>query len=480
MNITAAWVHLPVVRALGWALGHFVWEGALIALALAAVLPVCRRASIRYRAACAAALAMLAAFGITLAVCIPEKAALAQPAWDMANGAAAGAGDGIAGRAPGALAYIQGLLPQAVPFWMAGVLAIGLYRLGGWTAAQRLRRVGVCAASTAWQQRLSQLAQAIGAWKPRVLLESSLAEVPVVIGHLRPAILVPAGLLTGLPPGQVEAILLHELAHIRRSDYLVNLAQTLMESLLFYHPAVWWVSATMRAEREKCCDDMVVAIQGDAGGYAAALVTLEERRWTGREPALAATGGNLMNRIRRLLNQPEKTRPAAALVLSTGLLLGAFCFFAAAQQTRPAESGKEAAYAKWLNEDVVYIISKEERAAFERLQTNEEREKFIEQFWQRRDPTPDTPENEFKEEHYRRIAFANQHWAGGDPGWRTDRGRIYIVYGPADEIENHPAQGLEQWLYYHLNGIGDRVILDFTDPKHSGDYQLTKDPHYNK
>ena len=99
----------------------------------------------------------------------------------------------------------------------------------------------------------------------------------------------------------------------------------------------------------------------------------------------------------------------------------------------------ETPYKKWLNEDVVYIITDEERAAFKRLQTDEEREQFIEQFWLRRDPTPDTVENEFKEEHYRRIAYANEHYASGIPGWKTDRGRIYIMYGPPDEIESHPS-----------------------------------------
>ena len=101
----------------------------------------------------------------------------------------------------------------------------------------------------------------------------------------------------------------------------------------------------------------------------------------------------------------------------------------------------ETPYRKWLNEDVAYIITDEERAAFKRLQTDEEREQFIEQFWLRRDPTPDTVENEFKEEHYRRIAYANEHIASGIPGWKTDRGRIYIKYGPPDEIEDHSSGG---------------------------------------
>jgi GWxTD domain-containing protein len=153
----------------------------------------------------------------------------------------------------------------------------------------------------------------------------------------------------------------------------------------------------------------------------------------------------------------------------------------------------ESPYKKWLNEDVVYIITPEERQAFLRLQTNEEREQFIEQFWLRRDPTPDTPENEFKEEHYRRIAYANEHFASGLPGWKTDRGRIYIAWGPPDEIESHPTGGsyerpfeegggttstfpFEKWRYRYLEGMGNNVELEFVDPSMSGEYRLTIDP----
>src|SRR5271169_3853849 len=153
----------------------------------------------------------------------------------------------------------------------------------------------------------------------------------------------------------------------------------------------------------------------------------------------------------------------------------------------------ETPYKKWLNEDVVYIITDEERQAWKRLQTDEEREQFIEQFWLRRDPTPDTVENEFKEEHYRRIAYTNERFASGIPGWKTDRGRIYITYGPPDEIESHPSGGsyerpmeegggetstypFEQWRYRYIDGIGNNIIIEFVDPTMSGEYHMTMDP----
>ncbi len=206
-------------------------------------------------------------------------------------------------------------------------------------------------------------------------------------------------------------------------------------------------------------------------------------------------------------------------------LAAAICFFAAAQdQTNPTQNSNkievrkpketvakpltdkqkkkqeeklkkelETPYRKWLNEDVAYIITDEERAAFKRLQTDDEREQFIENFWLRRDPTPDTVENEFKEEHYRRIAYANEHFASGIPGWKTDRGRIYITFGPPDEIDAHPSGGtyerppeegggetstypFEQWRYRCIEDIGNNIIIEFVDTTMSGEYRMTSDP----
>ena len=149
-------------------------------------------------------------------------------------------------------------------------------------------------------------------------------------------------------------------------------------------------------------------------------------------------------------------------------------------------------YKKWLDEDVRWIITDEERSAFMQLSNDEERDQFIEAFWQRRDPTPDTEENEFKEEHYRRIAYANEHYAAGIPGWKTDRGHMYIVFGPADEIESHPSGGsyerpmeegggetstfpFEKWRYRYIEGIGQEVIIEFVDTCMCGDYHMTMD-----
>jgi GWxTD domain-containing protein len=162
------------------------------------------------------------------------------------------------------------------------------------------------------------------------------------------------------------------------------------------------------------------------------------------------------------------------------------------QQKRNLNVELSKTYKKWLNEDVVWIITDEERAAFKQLTNDEERDNFIEAFWQRRDPTPDTEENEYKEEHYRRIAYANEHFAAGVPGWKTDRGRIYIMYGPPDEIDSHPSGGtyerpieegggetstfpFEDWRYRYLEGVGQEVIIEFVDTCMCGDYHMTID-----
>src|SRR5271169_472310 len=182
-----------------------------------------------------------------------------------------------------------------------------------------------------------------------------------------------------------------------------------------------------------------------------------------------AAQGNQVDPLKRPI--PEKQRKANAKALKIEL---------------------SKTYRKWLDEDVRWIITDEERSAFMQLSNDEERDQFIEAFWQRRDPTPDTEENEFKEEHYRRIAYANEHYAAGIPGWKSDRGRIYIVFGPADEIESHPSGGsyerpmeegggetstfpFEQWRYRYIEGIGQEVIIEFVDTCMCGDYHMTLD-----
>jgi GWxTD domain-containing protein len=513
---------------IGTALVHFIWEGAAIAAIFAIVLASMRGASsrARYGFACCALFAMPIAFTVTLAFLMPHSGrafAVAVPL-DFSSRIAM-----VAGQAAAPAWNWTMILRWAVPAWMAGVAALLIYRLASWIAAQRLKRMGTSAAPAEWTRHVIATAGRLGIRRRVALVESVLAEVPMVIGYLRPVVLAPIGMLAGLPIDQVEAILLHELAHVRRADYLVNLLQTMIESMLFYHPAVWWISSVVRAERENCCDDFVLAGETDPQAYASALVALEQSRASGM--VLAANDGDLVRRVRRMLRSPAAREssiaigPVALAILGAGVVFGAYQSQVARpvapqyqtivaqagailsqQQTILTQAGailseyhttvapqlvaqaqperrsvqaaqpKQSPFSRWLNEDVSYIITQQERDAWDRLQADDEREQFVEQFWARRDPTPGTDANEYREEHYRRIAYVNGRFGFADhAGWTTDRGRIYITYGPPDEIETHSQEHREKWFYRYIEGMGSNIIIEFVDPSGAGEYRMTPD-----
>jgi len=488
MRLLETWIETPVAEAVGWTLLHSLWEGAIIAVALGAALLAMRSPRARYAAACAAMLVMIVGFGLTLDRMMPQDAH--DPQTMRPPPFPAGSVRPDMGAVASSNAGLAAVVPWLAPFWVAGVWIAYLWHVAGWISVRRLRRRGVCCAPEHWQKQLDRLSAQLHVSQPIQLLESCLVEAPMVLGHFRPFILMPIGLLARLPVGQIEAILLHELAHIRRYDYLVNVLQRSVEGLLFYHPAVWWISGVIRAERENCCDDVVVATSGNAHEYAVALAALEQNRWSGREPAVAATGGSLVKRIRRLLYPKGQNNAWTPLLAALVLLTSAAVVLAALPAAPPQHSfaaaqveqerAETSPYVRWLNQDAVYIIADGERAAFQKLTSDEERQKFIEEFWLRRDPTPGSAVNEFKEEHYRRIEYAGQRFptASGRPGWQTDRGRMFIVYGPPDEIESHPSGAphrlypFEIWLYRHVEGIGDNLYITFLDRTRTADYQV--------
>lgn len=467
-----------LTQALSSALFHFLWQGALLTLIPALAL-LFRSPRVRCAAACVALFAMPVAFAITFAISIPAAGSHVVIPVEVPSAAP------LASAAPTPLPHpfdFAQSMRWFVPFWIAGVILLYLRTFTAWIAVQRLRRASLVIAPESWRERLGELAERLGIRRAVALFGSELVDVPVVAGFLRPAIFVPAALFTGMPAEQLEYLLIHELAHIRRFDYAVNLVQKAVEGLLFYHPAVWWVSRILRTERENCCDDAVVEMRGNAREYAAVLTSLEESR---SAPALAASGGNLGKRILRLLNRPAHSSVAPVLAVLAIAITATVAW--AMQQQLP--SPMPAPWEKWLTEDVVYIITTDERAEFEKLTNETDREQFVEQFWKRRDPTPDTVQNEFKEEHYRRIAFANAHFQASAPGWKMDRGRIYIVYGPPDEIDAHPSGGsyqrsasegggtafmypFEDWRYRFIEGIGNNVAIRYVDETLDGTYRM--------
>ena len=337
-----------MTRALGWALIHFLWQGALIAIVVRAVLALvpARRSSLRYVIA-VIGLALMP-LAVTLTAFGAWDGASQDPAGlDRSGSASAGAsassdeslprGDEptstISAPAPVAVfevpaslrSRVDSLTPLIVGVWLAGVLLLALRLLGGWLSTRRLVRTGVEPVSASVHEVFARLAARLGVRRAVTVLSSSVARVPAVVGWLKPVILLPTSALIGLTPAQLEIVLAHELAHIRRHDYLVNLAQSVLETLLFYHPAVWWVGARIRDERENCCDDLAVGVAGSPVAYAEALLSLETMRGL-PAPALAATGGSLLSRIERILGAQSSREVlprwvaglAALLLLASG------------------------------------------------------------------------------------------------------------------------------------------------------------------
>jgi len=311
-----------MTRTLGWTLLHFLWQGAAVASVLACLNLTLRRSApqARYVLACGSLLLMLALPGLTFRVLS------AAPATLEADVATVGlAGDAVAGDAtpspaaslPAAASLgrrIESLLPGLVALWGAGVLLLCLRSFGGVALVRRLGRAGLSAPPAVLEATMARLAKTLGVRASVRLYESALVGVPTVVGWLRPVVLLPASTLTGLTARQLELILAHELAHVRRHDYLVNLVQSAAETLLFYHPAVWWVSNRMRVEREHCCDDLAVGACGSAVHYARALALLEGLCSDAPALAMAANGGSLFDRIARLVGRaPEPSRAARGL-----------------------------------------------------------------------------------------------------------------------------------------------------------------------
>jgi beta-lactamase regulating signal transducer with metallopeptidase domain len=296
---------------LGWTLIHFLWQGTLIALLLGAICSSFRRATarMRYALGCAAMLLMLVCVVVTfarLSASAPDNQSVSAVT-TSASAPSLAATSEVEVSASGAMQF-SSFLPWMVYCWIAGVCLLTVRSLGGWMTLQRFKRQNAFPAEPAWQQRMARLAQRLSISRAVKLCESAIAEAPAVIGWMRPVVLLPASALTGLAPEQLEALLAHELAHIRRHDYLLNLFQTCVETLLFYHPAVWWVGKRIRAERENCCDDLAVQVCGDALAYARALTQMEQLRCDAPRLAMAANRGPLLQRIQRLLSRPQPAR----------------------------------------------------------------------------------------------------------------------------------------------------------------------------
>jgi len=317
------------IDLVGWTLIHFVWQGAAIGLTASILLRALARqtAQVRYIAACAALVAMAACLPLTAARLASEGTAAsslyvaggliaphagADHDAHVADASLIGAGVGaMTGAVPTRVA-VHGLMPLLVWLWAAGVMLMFGRMIGGWACAVGLHRRSLAAPPSMWTRVAGYIGERLRLQRAIHVVESAMIDVPTVVGYLRPVIVLPTAAIAVLSPAQVEAILAHELAHIRRHDYLVNLLQTTVETVLFYHPAVWWVSNQIRIEREHCCDDRASEVCGNRVEYARALMALETWRVGTMSLAVAATDGSLLARVRRLLRVSVPDGPRAS------------------------------------------------------------------------------------------------------------------------------------------------------------------------
>src|SRR5260370_814761 len=306
MSTVANWISPEVLRTLGWTLLHFIWQGAGLAALLAVGAAVCRSASGRYALAVGALVLMLASRVITFTWLRAQRSSAvrigAEGATPWAETSTQNATALSGSRAPLAGARSEqpvGML-WLVEAWLLGVLLLSLRTAGGLLLIERMRRKEIKAVGAELHARCLALQWRMGIDRVIRYCECHRLDAPAVLGWFRPVVLLPVRALTGFTEEQIEAVIAHELAHIRRFDCFVNLFQIATETLLFYHPAVWWVSQRVRAEREHCCDDEAIAICGDAVNYARALTLMEEWR-TAPALMMAANRSPLGERVVRLL-----------------------------------------------------------------------------------------------------------------------------------------------------------------------------------
>lgn len=347
-----AWiVDDTVLRTITWTLVHFLWQGTVLALALALATHLFRPpAFVRHAAGILTLTAMLALPVVTFSMLTPAASALPTPVGTMQ-----------ALPLPAPLSTDTSSLPMApsvesasdvpwftlVPvFWMAGVMCFGIRLAGGWLLTRRLVVRGTRRVDAATDALARDVAGRLGLRRPVRLAESSRVTTPAMFGWVRPVILLPAATIAGLTSSQLEAVIAHELVHVRRHDYLINLLQSAAEAVLFFHPAVWWVSRYIRREREHCCDDAVVSVC-DRMEYVRALTHLAKAGEM--QVALAASGGSLLHRVQRLLGQPAAaasgwTPTLGALLVVAGLTpLGVTTMLGAQAADEPRVAAEAAA-----------------------------------------------------------------------------------------------------------------------------------------
>jgi len=316
----------PVLQTLAWTLLHFIWQGCALAAAFWIVMLVLRRstASSRYLAGCIT-LAMMALAPIATFAWLWQRQQSMIEMWTHWSQFAS------TGASPAA----DSLSLTVVCIWLLGATSCILWLAGGWMQTRRLRRLPALVLDLDLQARVDRLASMLGVRCVVRIIDHASIAAPLTIGALKPMILLPASMLSGLTTAQLEAILAHEMAHIRRMDFLINLMQAALEAMLFYHPAVWWVSRQVRIEREYCCDDLAADVCGNPIAYARALAQLESLRSGSPRLGLSSQGGSLMKRIARLIDTQASRAPSRLAGAAWGAALAILAATSAALAMKP-------------------------------------------------------------------------------------------------------------------------------------------------
>lgn len=312
-----------MIHHIGWTLIHFLWQGLLISAVMYCVLRAGSGASsvARYGLACIGLGLMAASPIVTLQALMSSPGAGSFGSLSLpTSGLHYTAADAVGTPQPAAAQHsaspvlrssrsFRGRIDTAIPWcvagWGVGVVALSLWYLGGWRRLRKMRKTGTTEVSAAVKETASMLSRRLGVTQRFLVVESALVRIPTVIGWIKPMILLPVSAITGLNDMQLSAMIAHELSHIKRCDYPINIIQTIIEIFGFYHPAVWWMSRQIRIERENCCDDMAVGVLQGRKAYAEALVSMETIRARRIDPAVSANGGSLEHRIKRLFGSTE-------------------------------------------------------------------------------------------------------------------------------------------------------------------------------
>jgi beta-lactamase regulating signal transducer with metallopeptidase domain len=331
-------IHLPlwllpgITNDLGWTLIHFLWQGLVLAAILQAILPMCRDAAARHNWALAMLAMMVLAPVLTFLFIHGHQSAGASLVMVFANTISGIHGDGAT--------MLQAAIPfnwinLLVAFWLAGIVVLALRAIGGWYLVELLWRRDAFAVPDDLLQRCRALQARFALTRPIVFLQSCRVNTPVVIGWFRPIVLIPISAISGLLPHQLDTLIMHELAHIRRFDALTNIMLIMAETVLFYHPAIWWVCRRVRIEREHCCDDFAVSMCGDATLYVEALTSLKISK---AMPVLVLAAGNsrLKERVARLLDVPSNSRK-----ISPSAMIGLLFICAVAASATMARNSKD-------------------------------------------------------------------------------------------------------------------------------------------